>query len=241
MAQVKVSAIVSTYNSERFLKGRLDDLLAQTLYQQGHLEIVVVNAGSRQGERYIARDYLGCITYIESLREPIYTSWNRGVLIAKGEYVTNANADDRLRPDALEVMAKALDDNPDVGLVYSDSFVVASENARWGQAATMSTKAPYHGRINWPEHDPKELVRAYYGGPNPMWRRSLHAQFGLFDDSFQLAGDYEFALRLVAHGVQMKRIPHVLTLFYDDGANINNGEQSGMEARRAQLRWRRFI
>ena len=37
----KVSAIVSTYNSEKFIRGCLDDLVAQTLYQKGKLEIVV--------------------------------------------------------------------------------------------------------------------------------------------------------------------------------------------------------
>src|SRR5712671_2469422 len=96
---VEVSAIVSTYNSERFLRGRLDDLLRQTLYQRGELEIIVVNAGSAQGEDFIVRDYLGCVTYIRSLREPIYVSWNRGIAIAKGEYVCNANTDDRYTTD----------------------------------------------------------------------------------------------------------------------------------------------
>lgn len=202
---------------------------------------MVINAGSKQGEDYILRDYLGCITYIHSLREPIYVSWNRGIVIAQGEYVTNANADDRLRPDALETMACALDDNPDVGLVYADAFVVAMPNARWGQECIISDKPPYNGRITWPDFDRKLLAQGYYGGPNPMWRRSLHAQFGYFDESFQLAGDYDFALRLAAHGVTFRRIPERLTLFYDDGLNINNPQQADMEARRAILRWRPFI
>lgn len=234
---VKVSAIVSTYNSERFLRGRLDNLLQQSLYQRGELEIIVVNAGSKQGEKYIAREYLGCITYVESLREPIYVSWNRGIALAKGEYVTNANADDRyMRPDALEVMAQTLDEAiyDDVGLVYGDALVV-DDNGK------PSAKAPYFGAIKWPEFDKRLLLQGYYGGPNPMWRKSLHAQYGLFDESYQLAGDYEFALRLAAAGVKFKHIPAELTAFYDDGAGINNGEYSGMEARRALLKWGKII
>lgn len=238
---VRVSAVISTYNSERFLVGRLEDLLAQTLYAKGELEIVLVNAGSRQGERYIARNYLGCITYIESLNEGIYSSWNRGIAIAKGIYVTNANADDRLRPDALEVMARTLDDNPDVGLVYGDAIVVSSENAVWGKPYTVSDKPPYYGKIAWPDYDPTLLTKFYIGGPNPMHRRALHMQYGLYDDSFQLAGDLEWSLRLAANGVKMLHIPQELTLFYDDGANINNPEQSGMESRRALLRWKGLI
>ncbi len=50
---IKVSAIVSTYNSERFLRGCLDDLTTQTLYQKSELEIIVVNSGSEQNEEKI--------------------------------------------------------------------------------------------------------------------------------------------------------------------------------------------
>lgn len=237
----KVTAIVSAYNAERHIRGRLDNLLAQTLYARGELEIVVVNAGSRDGTDAIARDYLGCITYIRSLRETIYVSWNRGIAISKGEYITNANADDRLRPDALEVMADALDENPDIGLVYADATVVSSENAEWGKPYTVSDKLPYFGRLAWPDFDARLLLQGYFGGPNPMWRHSLHAQFGMFDESYQLAGDLEFALRLVAGGAKFKHIAETLTLFYDNGAGINNQQQSGMEARRALLKWRGAI
>lgn len=232
---VKVSAIVSTYNSERFLRGRLDNLLQQSLYQRGELEIIVVNAGSKQGEKYIAREYLGCITYIESLREPIYVSWNRGIAIAKGEYITNANADDRYtRPDALEVMAKTLDSYPVNELVYADAVVV-------GENGAASNKAPYFGKIEWPEFDRRLFLQGYYGGPNPMWRKSLHNAIGYFDESYQLGGDYEFALRAVASGAVFRHIPQTLTAFYDDGANINNQQYAGMEARRALLKWGRII
>ncbi len=165
----------------------------------------------------------------------------RGIRLATGDYVTNANTDDRLRPGALETMARALDDQPDVGLVYADWYVTATENARWGEPCVMSTRPPYNGRIAWPDFDPRLLLSGYYGGPSPMWRRSLHATYGLFDESYQLSGDFEFALRLAAHGVKFFHVPEVVGLFYDDGLGINNGEQSGMEARRALLRWGRHI
>lgn len=232
---IKVSAIVSTFNAERHLRGRLDDLLRQTLYQRGELEIIVVNAGSKQGEKYIAREYLGCITYIESLREPIYVSWNRGIAIAKGEYITNANTDDRYtHPNSLEMMAQALDYNRDVDLVYADAKVVDDKGE-------PSNKAPYFGAIKWPNFDRRLLLQGYFGGPSPMWRRELHAKYGYFDESYQLSGDYEFALRLAAAGVIFKHIPLELIAFYDSGTNINNQEYAGMETRRALLKWGKHI
>lgn len=241
---IKVSAIVSVYKASRFLRGRLDDLLAQSLTKRKELEIIVVNAGNEEGEDRIIRDAIAAdapITYIRTLREPIYYSWNRAIRLAQGEYITNANVDDRLRPDALEVMAAALDDNPSVSLVYADAIVTSTPNATWGGTYEVSQKPPYYGKLAWPEADPALLLKSYYGGPNPMFRHSLNSQYGYFDDSYQLAGDYEWMLRLAAHNVQFLHIKQALTLFYDDGIGMGNIEHSGMEARRALLRWGRYL
>jgi Glycosyl transferase family 2 len=51
----RVSAMVSTYKNERFIEGRLKDLLAQTLGDQ--LEIIVVDSGSPENEGAIVRRY----------------------------------------------------------------------------------------------------------------------------------------------------------------------------------------
>lgn len=53
--QMKVSAIISTYNSEKFIKGCLEDLINQTLYKKGELEIVVIDSASKQNEKEIIK------------------------------------------------------------------------------------------------------------------------------------------------------------------------------------------
>ena len=105
-----VSAIVSTYNSEKHIRGCLEDLENQTIADR--LEIVVVNSGSQQNEEAIVKEFqkkYNNIKYIKTeRRETIYKAWNRAIKAASGEYITNANTDDRRRQDALEIMAKAL-------------------------------------------------------------------------------------------------------------------------------------
>lgn len=243
MASV-VSAIISTYNAAKWLQGRIDNLLEQTLYAQGRLEIVVVNAGSEQHERKILRQYLRDgvpLQIITSLHEPIYASWNRGIRIARGNLVTNQNTDDRLRPDALEVMAYALDEHPDAGLVYAESHVTDTVNATWERFNRCHAPPYTSGILKLPDYDPKKLGSFYFLGCCPMWRRSLHEQYGYFDESYQLTGDYEWALRLAANAVQMKRIPDILSLFYFGGATVQHQTASNLEARRALLKWRRYI
>lgn len=241
MLRSTVSAIVSTYNAELWLEGRLNNLLGQTLAEQGRLEIIVVNSGSKQGEARILRQHMhrhSPVRVLTTRREPIYAAWNRGIRYASGTYITSANTDDRLAPDALEQMADALDAEPEIDLVYADSYVTDTVNATWDHWHP-STKPPYSdARLRWPEYDPKLLATLCYMGPCPLWRKSLHARYGWFDERYQLAGDYEMWMRAAAQGARMKKIDGVLSLFYYGGSTHQHQTLSDSEARRALLKWR---
>ena len=185
-----LSAIVSVYDAERFLRGCLDDLLQQTMAKD--IEIIVVDAASPGREGEIVREYDG-IRYIRApQREPLYASWNRGIRAATGTYVTTANADDRHRRDGLERLVAALERDRDAALAYADVAVTMRENANFDEVAPAVT-------CRWPDFDRRRLFRAAYIGPQPVWRRALHERYGWFDESFTAAGDYEFWLRLAVH------------------------------------------
>lgn len=225
-----VSAIVSTYKSERFIEERLQDLLAQTLGDL--LEIVVVDSGSPENEGEIVRRYAALhanITYIRTTeRETVYQAWNRGILASSGKYITNANTDDRLRPDALEIMAAELDAHPDIALVYSDFFITGCENMPF----------PEHIRTGYslkPDYHPSIMLHGCHMGPQPVWRRSLHDEMGLFDESFKSAGDYEFWCRIACRH-PMKHIPEFLGLYLHNPSGIANSDTSGAHSETQQVR-----
>ena len=117
MSEVLVSAIVSTYDASRFIDGCLADLEAQTIAE--HLEIIVVDSGSPGDEGRIVAEFqrrFDNIVYLRTERESLYDAWNRGIHAARGLYITNANTDDRHRADALERLARSLDERPDAAL-----------------------------------------------------------------------------------------------------------------------------
>ena len=182
-----VSAIVSTYNAERFIKGRLDDLLSQTIGKK--LEIIVIDSGSTQYEGDIVKEYQKLhpnIKYLRTERETVYKAWNRGIELSSGKYLTNANTDDRLRKDAYEVLSTFLDDHSEYALVYPDVLVTRNENESF---EINSSDAMY--KLN--EHDREILLNGLcYVGPMPMWRKSVHEKVGLFDPDFITSGDFEF-------------------------------------------------
>ncbi len=206
----KVSAIVSTYNSEIFIEGCLLDLTSQTLFEEGNLEIVVVDSGSEQNEGDIVkkfRDTFENITYTKTpVRESLYQAWNRGIKLAKGEYVTNANTDDRHRKDALGLLAGYLEEYPGIDLVYSDCYVSTQPNQPF--------ESNDHSRVyRYPTFFAPESLLHFQFGIHPMWRKSVHDQIGYFDESYRVAGDYDFNLRFAAFS-KAEHIPEVLGLYY---------------------------
>lgn len=215
-----VTAIVSTYKSERFMRGCLEDLVAQTLGER--LEIIVIDSASPEGEGAIVREFQqhhNNIRYIRTPeREGVYAAWNRGVELAQGKYLTNANTDDRHRADALERMAETLDANPDIALVYADLLITLNENE------TLNACTPC-GRYNWREWDRTTLLEeGCFMGPQPMWRRTLHDVFGLFDPSFVTSGDYEFWLR-VSQTHAFLHIPEVLGLYLKSPTSVEHANR----------------
>ena len=187
-----VSAIVSAYNSERFIHGCIEDLEAQSIADR--LEIVIVDSCSPQNERAIVeemqRKYHN-IKYIRTdSRETVYSAWNRGIKAASGRYITNANTDDRHRRDAFEMMVTELESRPDIALVYADVIMTEKENE------TFERHTPC-GNFTWFDWDrDKLLYQGCFMGPQPMWRRSVHDEYGYFDESMVSSGDYEFWLRI---------------------------------------------
>lgn len=189
-AEPRVTAIVSTYNSERFLAGCLDDLEQQTLARAGELEIVVIDSGSTEREGELVRAYqqrFDNIRYLRTERESVYAAWNRAIGLARGRYLTNANTDDRHREDALEVLAQALDDHPDVALAYARFRGVREVDGR---------REEYYVSPSLPYSFPDLLSGRCLIGCQPMWRRALHDEVGLFDPCFISSGDTELWLRI---------------------------------------------
>ena len=212
-----VSAIVSTYNAERFIRGCLADLEKQTIAER--LEIIVVNSGSNENEEAIVKEFqkkYENIKYIKSdNRETVYAAWNRGIKSANGKYITNANTDDRHRKDALEVMVNIMETLPEIALVYADVYITENESENFGKCSPVAC----FRWMNWNRDD--LLNKGCFMGPQPMWRRDLHLEYGYFDESFVTSGDYEFWLR-ISQNHNFLHIPVILGLYLRSANSIEH-------------------
>jgi len=213
---ILVSIIISTYNSEKFFVGRIDDLIAQSIFSES--EILVVDSGSKQNEAKLIQPYLlkyKNIKYIRTeQRETIYMAWNRAIKLATGKYITNANTDDRLRNDALEVMVSYLEKYTDVDIVYADQFVTSIENSNYDISKRMkSTCRPKFRTI--------KLLERCIMGSQPMWRSKIHTHQNIwYDQTLEIAGDYDFECNALLKSKALL-IPEVLGVYYLGRKNEN--------------------
>lgn len=204
-----VTAIVSTYNAERFMRGCLDDLISQTIFRD--MEVLVIDSGSLQGEGAICEEFARIhpqIRLIRTDREPLYAAWNRAIRMARGKYLTNANTDDRHRHDFMELMVATLEQHPEVALTYAEQYVSVIENETYVQCRERSAKVQ---RV--PDYAPEELLLRCITGSQPMWRKCLHDEFGFFNTRYVIAADYDMWLRFASR-YRFLRVQDQLGVFF---------------------------
>ncbi len=188
-----VSVIVSMYKAERFVAAMLHNLLSQTLYRRGEVEILLIDSASPANDGGEAAPFLEANPHIfygrTRERETVYGAFNRAIRESRGRYIMNLDTDNRLRLDALEVFAAQLDSRPDIGLVYGNQYIGQFENETFYNHVKF-------GRCRRPRFSRDMMLHKYYFGSELMWRRELHDKVGYYDESYVVAGDYEMVCRL---------------------------------------------
>ncbi|MBS5932223.1 MAG: glycosyltransferase family 2 protein [Clostridiales bacterium] len=107
---IVVSVIIPTYNSAQWIKKAIDSVLKQKV----SCEIIVIDDFSSDDTRLVISEYLKSerIKYIRNeINLGVAVSRNKGVEVAKGEYVAFLDADDWWAADKLEKQLKFMKDN----------------------------------------------------------------------------------------------------------------------------------
>ena len=112
-----ISAIISTYNRERYLPQVLNSLKEQTLAKDG-FEIIVINNNSTDETESISKSFEKdnpdiAFQYFMETSQGLSYARNRGIKESKGELVTFIDDDAFLEKDYLERIVEYFDANPE--------------------------------------------------------------------------------------------------------------------------------
>ncbi len=129
----KVSIIIPVYNQENFLGSAINSALKQTY---SNLEIIIINDGSCDNSALVANDFLknnpDKIKFFNfEKNQGVVTARNFGIENAEGEYILPLDGDDVIEPTYVEESVNILNNNPEIGIVYSCARLFGKKNKPW--------------------------------------------------------------------------------------------------------------
>ena len=215
----KISLVTSLYNGDKHIEGFLQNMIRQSIFED--CELIIIDANSPGTERRAIETYAEIypnIIYKRLDYDPgIYGCWNIGIEETSGEYISNANVDDRRSLQQLEVFADVLSQNPEIDLVYSKCFVTQHPNETYSQNSSHRKTYPVS------DFTPENMIKCL-PGCMPLWRRSMHEKAGVFNDKYKFAGDWDMWLRAVRTGSAFKCVEGIHGLYYFNPDGLSTGK-----------------
>jgi glycosyltransferase involved in cell wall biosynthesis len=119
----RVSVIIGAYNGEKFLRPAIEGILNQTFRD---FELIVVDDDSRDNTARILEEFrdekMRVVHNDQNLG--ISATLNKGLALARGEYIALQDHDDISAPERLAVQVAFLDNNAQIGMVGSSCNVI---------------------------------------------------------------------------------------------------------------------
>lgn len=182
----RVSVIIPMYNCQKFIAETMESVLSQT-YKD--FEIIAVDDGSTDNTRQIVQSYGSKVRYIYQRNQGVSAARNNAIRESQGEYIALLDHDDLWLPDKLEKQIPLLDSNPNLGLVYSDNYIVDLAGNILGRSFAESK--PYQGNVL-----PQLFMENFIPCLTAVIRKEAFDEAGLFSSEFSIAEEYDLFLRI---------------------------------------------
>ena len=196
----KVSVVVPIYNPPAaFLEAMIASVRDQTY---ANWELCLADGASPADyvrpmlERAAASDARIRVAFLPT-NAGIVGNSNAAAALATGDYVGLLDHDDALAPFALHAVVAAINDAPDVDVLYSDEDKIDLH----GDRVEPNFK---------PDWSPETLRSRNYICHFTVLRRDLFTQIGGFRAGFDGSQDYDLVLRATERAGRIVHVPHVL-------------------------------
>ena len=214
----KVSVIIPSYNAMDFLPRTVRSVLDQT-YRD--FEIIIVNDGSTDNIQHWVNtidDKRVCL--VSQVNQGQSAARNTGIKHSSGEYIAFLDSDDIWNSQKLEKQVQILDDNSEIGLVYSWVLLIDECDRPLEKVWQTSDE----GNV-WSKLTKGNIIAC---GSVPMIRSSCIDVVGIFNKFPFACEDWDFWLRIAAH-YPFKVVKEILVYYRASSTSLSRCLSGGVE------------
>ena len=207
MKAPKVTVLMPVYNGEKYLREAIESILNQTFKD---FEFLIINDGSTDSSRDIVLSYNDSrIRLIDNEKNIGLTkSLNRGLELARGEYIARMDADDVSLPERLEKQVSYLEIHPKVGVLGTWMKCIDE----YGKPTSTQHPPTQPYLIKW-----SLLFGCSIAHSSVMMRRAVLERVGGYNPEIVVAQDYGLWVRVSFETqIQIANLPEELLLLRRD-------------------------
>lgn len=218
---MKVSVIIPNFNHARYLRQRIDSILTQTLQD---FELIILDDKSNDYSMEIIREYAGkypeiiqCFNEVNSGNP--FSQWNKGVNMARGEFIWIAESDDFADPHFLEKTYCEIIKSEKIGMVCCDLMIINEEKGieyKYSDRSKVSRNIVRKLSI-------KDLVENHIPNVSSvLFRKASFMNCGGADPKFEYCGDWFLYLNILQNW-EIFYLPETLSTFrLHEGSKYHN-------------------
>ena len=172
-----VSLITVVKNNEKYIQETFESIKNQT---KKNFEYIVIDGNSSDGTKEVIKKNAHLIDfYISENDESLWDGFNKGMSLAKGEYIGFVNSDDVLLPNAMKIFESYKKKN-------NFDFFFGSVKKHWGIL---------HGYKPWKIH----YSWGFYSSHSTGFyiKQSVFKDVGYYNLKYKFSADYDYFYRLI--------------------------------------------
>ena len=192
-----ISVIITTYNSEKYIKRCLKSVLNQTKFDLIK-EIILVDDGSNDRTIILAKKIYSDIIIIKKKNSGPASSRNLGINYSKSKFICFLDADDFWHKDKIKIQAQNFKNNPNFDIYVCNSFSISGQKI----LGIRFEKNKIFDDNNLKEGIVKNYIRpegrySFHPPSSLMIKKKIFLKFGLYNEKLISVEDSEIFLRWV--------------------------------------------
>lgn len=203
---MKLSIITVNLNNRDGLQKTIDSVVSQTFKD---FEWIVIDGGSTDGSKELIERYSDHFAYwVSEPDKGIYNAMNKGIKLAKGEYLQFLNSGDCLKDST--TLNKVFSCSPVGDILYGDCAIRVSDTEL--QEIHFNPVLSFKVFLDGSIHHQSSFIK----------RELLHDE--PYDETLRIVSDRKFFIRRALEGKSFVHINHIIATFDINGISSTQQE-----------------